>query len=97
MKNLQGFSILSSLLVLKIYVKKRNLIDPESDSSSTFLLIPDPEERQKSEQRSKSCSSRSEDPKMPFHKTYQIKKKVARPIPYWIRMRTDNTITKLGF
>ncbi|RCV30551.1 hypothetical protein SETIT_6G104600v2 [Setaria italica] len=52
--------------------------------------------------------------KMPSHKTFQIKKKLAkkmrqnRPIPYWIRMRTDNTIrynakrrhwrrTKLGF
>ncbi|XP_054822304.1 60S ribosomal protein L39-like [Prosopis cineraria] len=53
-------------------------------------------------------------PKMPSHKTFRIKKKLAkkmrqnRPIPYWIRMRTDNTIrynakrrhwrrTKLGF
>nr|GMD75334.1 60S ribosomal protein L39-3 [Ipomoea batatas] len=52
--------------------------------------------------------------KMPSHKTFMIKKKLAkkqrqnRPIPYWIRMRTDNTIrynakrrhwrrTKLGF
>ncbi|WJX09784.1 60S ribosomal protein L39-3 [Trifolium repens] len=52
--------------------------------------------------------------KMPSHKTFVIKKKLAkkmrqnRPIPYWIRMRTDNTIrynakrrhwrrTKLGF
>ncbi|KAJ7979643.1 60S ribosomal protein L39 [Quillaja saponaria] len=52
--------------------------------------------------------------KMPSHKTFQIKKKLAkkmrqnRPIPHWIRMRTDNTIrynakrrhwrrTKLGF
>ncbi|RZB65467.1 60S ribosomal protein L39 [Glycine soja] len=52
--------------------------------------------------------------KMPSHKTFRIKKKLAkkmrqnRPIPYWIRMRTDNTIrynakrrhwrrTKLGF
>ncbi|MQL91896.1 hypothetical protein Taro_024522, partial [Colocasia esculenta] len=51
---------------------------------------------------------------MPSHKTFAIKKKLAkkmrqnRPIPYWIRMRTDNTIrynakrrhwrrTKLGF
>ncbi|KAF0931101.1 hypothetical protein E2562_002463 [Oryza meyeriana var. granulata] len=51
---------------------------------------------------------------MPSHKTFRIKKKLAkkmrqnRPIPYWIRMRTDNTIrynakrrhwrrTKLGF
>ncbi|KAH6774601.1 Ribosomal protein L39 family protein [Perilla frutescens var. hirtella] len=50
----------------------------------------------------------------PSHKTFMIKKKLAkkqrqnRPIPYWIRMRTDNTIrynakrrhwrrTKLGF
>nr|CAB3448216.1 unnamed protein product [Digitaria exilis] len=50
----------------------------------------------------------------PSHKTFRIKKKLAkkmrqnRPIPYWIRMRTDNTIrynakrrhwrrTKLGF
>lgn len=53
-------------------------------------------------------------PKMPSHKTFRIKKKLAkkmrqnRPIPHWIRMRTDNTIrynakrrhwrrTKLGF
>ncbi|XP_073101242.1 uncharacterized protein [Elaeis guineensis] len=52
--------------------------------------------------------------KMPSHKTFRIKKKLAkkmrqnRPIPHWIRMRTDNTIrynakrrhwrrTKLGF
>ncbi|RDY13343.1 60S ribosomal protein L39, partial [Mucuna pruriens] len=34
----------------------------------------------------------------PSHKTFKIKKKLAkkmrqnRPIPYWIRMRTDNTI-----
>ncbi|KAF1893397.1 hypothetical protein Lal_00001866 [Lupinus albus] len=34
----------------------------------------------------------------PSHKTFIIKKKLAkkirqnRPIPYWIRMRTDNTI-----
>ncbi|KAJ4816386.1 60S ribosomal protein L39 [Rhynchospora pubera] len=51
---------------------------------------------------------------MPSHKTFRIKKKLAkkmrqnRPIPHWIRMRTDNTIrynakrrhwrrTKLGF
>ncbi|KAJ1385909.1 Ribosomal protein L39e, partial [Sesbania bispinosa] len=37
----------------------------------------------------------------PSHKTFRIKKKLAkkmrqnRPIPYWIRMRTDNTI-RLG-
>ncbi|CAL5046407.1 unnamed protein product [Urochloa decumbens] len=53
-------------------------------------------------------------PVQPSHKTFRIKKKLAkkqrqnRPIPYWIRMRTDNTIrynakrrhwrrTKLGF
>ncbi|KAG2609878.1 hypothetical protein PVAP13_4KG073333 [Panicum virgatum] len=36
---------------------------------------------------------------MPSHKTFRIKKKLAkkqrqnRPIPYWIRMRTDNTIS----
>ncbi|MQL68431.1 hypothetical protein Taro_000708 [Colocasia esculenta] len=58
-----------------------------------------------------TCSSQA---KMPSHKTFKIKKKLAkkmrqnRPIPYWIRMRTDNTIrynakrrhwrrTKLGF
>jgi ribosomal protein L39E len=34
----------------------------------------------------------------PSHKTFRIKKKLAkkmrqnRPIPHWIRMRTDNTI-----
>ncbi|CAI8598595.1 unnamed protein product [Vicia faba] len=38
---------------------------------------------------------------MPSHKTFMIKKKLAkkmrqnRPIPYWIRMRTDNTIRRL--
>ncbi|CAD6249107.1 unnamed protein product [Miscanthus lutarioriparius] len=37
---------------------------------------------------------------MPSHKTFRIKKKLAkkmrqnRPIPYWIRMRTDNTIRR---
>jgi large subunit ribosomal protein L39e len=37
-------------------------------------------------------------PAQPSHKTFRIKKKLAkkqrqnRPIPYWIRMRTDNTI-----
>uniref|UniRef100_A0A453PWI0 60S ribosomal protein L39 n=1 Tax=Aegilops tauschii subsp. strangulata TaxID=200361 RepID=A0A453PWI0_AEGTS len=53
-------------------------------------------------------------PSQPSHKTFRIKQKLAkkqrqnRPIPYWIRMRTDNTIrynakrrhwrrTKLGF
>ncbi|KAH9626576.1 hypothetical protein KSS87_004633 [Heliosperma pusillum] len=53
-------------------------------------------------------------PAMPSHKSFMIKKKLAkkmrqnRPIPHWIRMRTDNTIrynakrrhwrrTKLGF
>ncbi|CDP21756.1 unnamed protein product [Coffea canephora] len=53
-------------------------------------------------------------PKIPSHKTFMIKKKLVKkqrqnmPIPYWIRMRTDNTIrynakrrhwrrTKLGF
>uniref|UniRef100_A0A453QXV3 60S ribosomal protein L39 n=1 Tax=Aegilops tauschii subsp. strangulata TaxID=200361 RepID=A0A453QXV3_AEGTS len=53
-------------------------------------------------------------PPQPSHKTFRIKQKLAkkqrqnRPIPYWIRMRTDNTIrynakrrhwrrTKLGF
>ncbi|KAG5569411.1 hypothetical protein H5410_059177 [Solanum commersonii] len=36
--------------------------------------------------------------KLPSHKSFMIKKKLAkkqrqnRPIPYWIRMRTDNTI-----
>ncbi|KAL3833233.1 hypothetical protein ACJIZ3_007969 [Penstemon smallii] len=46
---------------------------------------------------------------MPSHKSFMIKKKLAKkqrqnmPIPYWIRMRTDNTKrrhwrrTKLGF
>eukprot|EP00258_Populus_trichocarpa_P043082 XP_024459101.1 uncharacterized protein LOC7479545 isoform X3 [Populus trichocarpa] len=38
---------------------------------------------------------------MPSHKTFRIKKKLAkkmrqnRPIPHWIRMRTDNTISFL--
>jgi hypothetical protein len=37
-------------------------------------------------------------PSQPSHKTFRIKQKLAkkqrqnRPIPYWIRMRTDNTI-----
>jgi ribosomal protein L39E len=45
-------------------------------------------------------SSRS--PAQPSHKTFRIKKKLAkkqrqnRPIPYWIRMRTDNTIRFVG-
>eukprot|EP00267_Zea_mays_P022691 XP_008647774.1 uncharacterized protein LOC100280595 isoform X1 [Zea mays] len=60
------------------------------------------------------CSVVSAAETMPSHKTFRIKKKLAkkmrqnRPIPYWIRMRTDNTIrynakrrhwrrTKLGF
>jgi len=35
---------------------------------------------------------------MPSHKSFKIKQKLAkkqrqnRPIPYWIRLRTDNTI-----
>uniref|UniRef100_N1R4S3 60S ribosomal protein L39 n=1 Tax=Aegilops tauschii TaxID=37682 RepID=N1R4S3_AEGTA len=39
---------------------------------------------------------------MPSHKTFRIKQKLAkkqrqnRPIPYWIRMRTDNTISLPG-
>lgn len=39
----------------------------------------------------------------PSHKTFMIKKKLAkkmrqnRPIPHWIRMRTDNTIRYLLF
>ncbi|XP_042063215.1 60S ribosomal protein L39-3 [Salvia splendens] len=61
-----------------------------------------------------SSTAQSPQAKMPSHKTFMIKKKLAkkqrqnRPIPYWIRMRTDNTIrynakrrhwrrTKLGF
>ncbi|KAG5624137.1 hypothetical protein H5410_009355, partial [Solanum commersonii] len=57
---------------------------------------------------------RTENGTPPSHKTFMIKEKLAkkqrqnRPIPYWIRMRTDNTIrynakrrhwrrTKLGF
>jgi large subunit ribosomal protein L39e len=55
-----------------------------------------------------------QDFKMPSHKSFMIKKKLGkkmrqnRPIPHWIRLRTDNTIrynakrrhwrrTKLGF
>ncbi|MQM06687.1 hypothetical protein Taro_039516 [Colocasia esculenta] len=58
-----------------------------------------------------TCSSQA---KMPSHKTFKIKKKLAKKmrqkwlIPYWIHIRTDNTIrynakwrhwrrTKLGF
>ncbi|KAM7264516.1 hypothetical protein ACFE04_002199 [Oxalis oulophora] len=61
-----------------------------------------------------SASSSSSAAKMPSHKSFMIKKKLGkkmrqnRPIPHWIRMRTDNTIrynakrrhwrrTKLGF
>ncbi|KAJ6915243.1 hypothetical protein NC651_017283 [Populus alba x Populus x berolinensis] len=64
--------------------------------------------------RPSSSRSQSEASEMPSHKTFRIKKKLAkkmrqnRPIPHWIRMRTDNTIrynakrrhwrrTKLGF
>ncbi|XP_075651358.1 large ribosomal subunit protein eL39x isoform X1 [Castanea sativa] len=67
--------------------------------------------------KSKECGLSQRQPptaKMPSHKTFMIKKKLAkkmrqnRPIPHWIRMRTDNTIrynakrrhwrrTKLGF
>jgi large subunit ribosomal protein L39e len=59
-------------------------------------------------------SCESHDFKMPSHKSFMIKKKLGkkmrqnRPIPHWIRLRTDNTIrynakrrhwrrTKLGF
>ncbi|KAG2291842.1 hypothetical protein Bca52824_038511 [Brassica carinata] len=59
-------------------------------------------------------SRKSDDFEMPSHKSFMIKKKLAkkmrqnRPIPHWIRLRTDNTIrynakrrhwrrTKLGF
>ncbi|PPS05776.1 hypothetical protein GOBAR_AA14875 [Gossypium barbadense] len=69
---------------------------------------------QQLENLSAASLSTAEVPKMPSHKTFMIKKKLAkkmrqnRPIPYWIRMRTDNTIrynakrrhwrrTKLGF
>ncbi|EOA28252.1 hypothetical protein CARUB_v10024445mg, partial [Capsella rubella] len=58
--------------------------------------------------------ARSQSFKMPSHKSFMIKKKLGkkmrqnRPIPHWIRLRTDNTIrynakrrhwrrTKLGF
>ncbi|KAK8545308.1 hypothetical protein V6N13_066595 [Hibiscus sabdariffa] len=64
--------------------------------------------------RSAAFPPNSQPETMPSHKTFMIKKKLAkkmrqnRPIPYWIRMRTDNTIrynakrrhwrrTKLGF
>ncbi|KAL0791475.1 hypothetical protein YC2023_043439 [Brassica napus] len=57
---------------------------------------------------------RNNEMKQPSHKSFMIKKKLAkkmrqnRPIPHWIRLRTDNTIrynakrrhwrrTKLGF
>ncbi|KAL6216064.1 hypothetical protein ACLB2K_009291 [Fragaria x ananassa] len=63
---------------------------------------------------SKSPRSRKKKIKMPSHKTFIIKKKLGkkmrqnRPIPHWIRLRTDNKIrynakrrhwrrTKLGF
>ncbi|CAN6164860.1 unnamed protein product, partial [Urochloa humidicola] len=68
-----------------------------------------------SRRRRRRCSRRlRRAAAMPSHKTFRIKMKLAkkqrqnRPIPYWIRMRTDNTIrynakrrhwrrTKLGF
>ncbi|KAI3771823.1 hypothetical protein L6452_02992 [Arctium lappa] len=67
-------------------------------------------EREDRRRRRRSHSTNA----MPSHKSFMIKKKLAkkmrqnRPIPHWIRMRTDNTIrynakrrhwrrTKLGF
>ncbi|KAL4589874.1 hypothetical protein LXL04_002785 [Taraxacum kok-saghyz] len=77
--------------------------------------MPDPHkphQRKPEEVREILCSPSSTT--MPSHKSFMIKKKLAkkmrqnRPIPHWIRMRTDNTIrynakrrhwrrTKLGF
>ncbi|CDY62505.1 BnaC04g56360D [Brassica napus] len=72
---------------------------PKFSVSLSFGSVPEP---------------RSQGFKMPSHKSFMIKKKLAkkmrqnRPIPHWIRLRTDNTIrynakrrhwrrTKLGF
>ncbi|KAF3971478.1 hypothetical protein CMV_004929 [Castanea mollissima] len=74
------------------------------------------EQQQQQQQQQRLLLSQRQPPtaKMPSHKTFMIKKKLAkkmrqnRPIPHWIRMRTDNTIrynakrrhwrrTKLGF
>ncbi|KAI6680277.1 hypothetical protein NL676_034158 [Syzygium grande] len=76
------------------------------------LLLPD--EDGLTPTRPSTSAAAQQEPKMPSHKTFRIKKKLAkkmrqnRPIPHWIRMRTDNTIrynakrrhwrrTKLGF
>ncbi|KAF1871367.1 hypothetical protein Lal_00020160 [Lupinus albus] len=70
--------------------------------------------KQKSYKKEGELGTRVSSQIRPSHKTFKIKKKLAkkirqnRPIPYWIRMRTDNTIrynakrrhwrrTKLGF
>ncbi|CAL9087324.1 unnamed protein product [Musa acuminata var. zebrina] len=75
--------------------------------SMVVLLLP-------GRQKATSLAVVSGAAEMPSHKTFRIKKKLAkkmrqnRPIPHWIRMRTDNTIrynakrrhwrrTKLGF
>ncbi|XP_054818994.1 60S ribosomal protein L39-like [Prosopis cineraria] len=72
------------------------------------------QERGVAEARMAGISDRKKVPAMPSHKTFRVKKKLAkkmrqnRPIPYWIRARTDNTTrynakrrrrrrTKLGF
>ncbi|EYU20493.1 hypothetical protein MIMGU_mgv1a017298mg [Erythranthe guttata] len=82
-------------------------------ASPGFQFTPHLAETQHSLPRSRSRNQPPEST-MPSHKSFMIKKKLAkkqrqnRPIPYWIRMRTDNTIrynakrrhwrrTKLGF
>ncbi|CAN1745932.1 Receptor-like serine/threonine-protein kinase SD1-8 [Linum perenne] len=85
--------------------------DPSlDDSSSKYFEVTN----STAAARRSSSSRPPEYAKMPSHKSFMIKKKLAkkmrqnRPIPYWIRMRTDNTIrynakrrhwrrTKLGF
>ncbi|KAK1417186.1 hypothetical protein QVD17_26309 [Tagetes erecta] len=89
---------------------KRNWASPHSQSHPTYIK---PSSHRSAQTRS-SSRRRSPTTTMPSHKTFMIKKKLAkkmrqnRPIPHWIRMRTDNTIrynakrrhwrrTKLGF
>ncbi|KAL5772792.1 hypothetical protein ACOSQ2_012716 [Xanthoceras sorbifolium] len=63
---------------MRFYKKKKNII--------CIVSVP------------AAASSSVPTAKMPSHKTFIIKKKLAkkmrqnRPIPHWIRMRTDNTI-----
>uniref|UniRef100_A0A0D3AFG4 60S ribosomal protein L39 n=1 Tax=Brassica oleracea var. oleracea TaxID=109376 RepID=A0A0D3AFG4_BRAOL len=67
-----------------------------SRSSTTEQSGPAIDYHKREKLRSPSCISH--DFKMPSHKSFMIKKNLAkkmrqnRPIPHWIRLRTDNTI-----